>query len=167
MHYFVLWVEYVSFGLLSVFIVIFSPLVPEYLWRDICPSWVLLFCNRSGSLPPPASCSALAVWGGWWSCCCYWRADWLAREPAHKEQGFGGTAMLNPFSFLPILRTRGGKAHLCVSSLDGSCECLHAVDALCGVAESGLNAHVTSGSLLLHVCILNTFRETGNTVESL
>lgn len=71
--------------------------------------------------------------------------------------------MLNTFCFLEDLE----KAHLCVRSLDGGCERLHAVDALCGVAESGLKGHVTSGSLLLHVCILDAFRETGNTAQSL
>lgn len=49
--------------------------------------------------------------------------------------------------------------HLCISSFYGSCQCLHAINALCWVTEPWLNGHVTSGSFLFHVCILVSFRK--------
>lgn len=87
---------------------------------------------------------------------CWLAGPWTCTEPAAIWRHNRVKCFL---FFLLILRTRQRKAHLCVGSLDGGCEGFHAVDALCWVAESGLKGHITSGSLLLHVCILNRFRK--------
>lgn len=47
-----------------------------------------------------------------------------------------------------------GSPDLCVCGLDGRRQGLHAVDALCGVAEARLQGQVTSGPLFFHVCVL-------------
>lgn len=51
------------------------------------------------------------------------------------------------------------RTHLCIGGLNGSRQGLHAVNALCGVAEARLDGHVSSGSLLLHVCILGSVEQ--------
>lgn len=58
-----------------------SPEIPECLWRDIFPFWVLLFCNHPGGLQLLASYLRLRGWGCWLSWCCCWRVDWLVHGP--------------------------------------------------------------------------------------
>lgn len=55
--------------------------IPECLWRDIFPFWVLLSCNHPGGPQLLASCLRLRGWGCWLSWCCCWHVDWLAHGP--------------------------------------------------------------------------------------